>query len=178
MSIVKEEEIKIKALKETGEKMMLAARTAPKARGVDNLEIAMLEGDSIISLAEKMKEIGEKMSRPFFLRDAANIRNSPVVILIGTKIRTIGLKEICGLCGFENCDEKEKHPSIPCIYNTNDLGIAIGSAVSIAADNRVDCRVMFSAGRAALESDLLGADVKIIFAIPLSASGKSPYFDR
>jgi uncharacterized ferredoxin-like protein len=60
----------------------------------------------------------------------------------------------------------------------NDLGIAIGSAVSVAADHRVDNRVMYSIGKAAKELKLLGEEASIIFGIPLSASGKSPFFDR
>ena len=50
----------------------------------------------------------------------------------------------------------------------------VGSAVSKAADMRLDNRVLFSAGNAARELKILGEDVKIILAIPLSASKKSP----
>ena len=59
-----------------------------------------------------------------------------------------------------------------------DLGIAIGSAVSMAADARVDNRVMFSVGRAAMEMKLLGDRVSQMVGIPLCVSGKSPFFDR
>ena len=59
-----------------------------------------------------------------------------------------------------------------------DLGIAIGSAVSVATDARVDNRVMFSIGRAAMEMKLLGDRVCQMVGIPLSVSGKSPFFDR
>ena len=59
-----------------------------------------------------------------------------------------------------------------------DLGIAIGSAVSVAEDARVDNRVMFSVGRSIMEMGILPENVKNIVGIPLSASGKSPYFDR
>ena len=59
-----------------------------------------------------------------------------------------------------------------------DLGIALGSAVSIAADNRIDNRIMFSAGVAAMEMNLLGPGVGEIIGIPLSATKKSIYFDR
>ena len=65
-----------------------------------------------------------------------------------------------------------------CAYDNMDLGIAVGSAASVAADCRIDNRVMFSAGRAALSLGTMGGDVKVILAIPLSAGGKSPYFDR
>ena len=65
-----------------------------------------------------------------------------------------------------------------CAYTGIDLGIAVGSAVSTATDARVDNRIMFSIGRAAQEMHLLGEDVCQIMGIPLSASGKSPFFDR
>ena len=59
-----------------------------------------------------------------------------------------------------------------------DLGIAIGSAAHVASAHHVDSRVMFSAGRAALNLKLFPAEVTIAYAIPLSVSGKSPFFDR
>ena len=58
-----------------------------------------------------------------------------------------------------------------------DLGIAIGSACAMAADMRVDTRVMFSAGLAAQRLGLLG-DCKCVMAIPVSCSSKNPFFDR
>jgi len=50
--------------------------------------------------------------------------------------------------------------------------------VSVAADLRVDNRVMYSVGKAALNIGILGEDVKIAYGIPLSISGKNPFFDR
>jgi uncharacterized ferredoxin-like protein len=82
------------------------------------------------------------------------------------------------MCGFKNCEEKNKFPEIPCVFNTGDLGIAIGSAVSVAMDNRVDNRIMYTAGQAVIELGLLGKDVKIVYVIPLSATSKNPFFDR
>jgi uncharacterized ferredoxin-like protein len=178
MGIIKEENINKKVLIDLAERMMVAARTAPKARGNDNLEIALIEGDDLKTLSSKMREIGTKFNVSFFIRDSVCVENSTVVVLIGTKIKSIGLQDVCGFCGYKNCDEKDKHPDQPCIYNTNDLGIAIGSAVSLAMDNRVDNRVMFSIGKAAIELGLLGKDVKIALGIPLSATGKSIFFDR
>lgn len=43
---------------------------------------------------------------------------------------------------------------------------------------RVDSRVMFSAGLAAQELDFLGDGAHLVFALPLSITAKSPYFDR
>ncbi|MCK4639266.1 MAG: ferredoxin domain-containing protein, partial [Bacteroidales bacterium] len=45
-------------------------------------------------------------------------------------------------------------------------------------DNRVDNRIMYTAGQAVIELGLLGEDVKIVYVIPLSATSKNPFFDR
>ena len=55
--------------------------------------------------------------------------------------------------------------------------IAIGSAVSVAADCRVDSRVLYSAGKAAQLMQYEDFDV-VWLAIPIAAYGKSPFFDR
>jgi len=47
----------------------------------------------------------------------------------------------------------------------------------MATDYRVDNRIMFTIGKAASSLGLLG-DHKLIMGIPLSVSGKSPFFDR
>lgn len=173
---INEQTSRTEALLSVARHMMTAARTAPKACGIDNLEIAMVTGADIETLAAKMHELGIQPKRSFFLRDAENICNSEAVVLIGTHLRTQGLD--CGLCGFPSCSAKQTaNESIPCIFNTNDLGLAIGSAVSVAADNRVDNRVMYSVGVAARELGLL-TDCPIIMAIPIACMGKSPFFDR
>ena len=171
-----EENIREQSLKEVAVKMLTAARTAPKARGVDNLIIAMADRDTIIQISDKMKEISVRDQLAFFFRDAENILQASAIVLIATKIRANGLN--CSLCGYVNCNEKNKNPKAPCIFNTNDLGIAIGSAAAIAADNRADNRVMYSVGIAVKELKLMDEEAAIIFGIPLSASGKSPFFDR
>jgi uncharacterized ferredoxin-like protein len=45
-------------------------------------------------------------------------------------------------------------------------------------DNRVDNRIMYTVGQALLEMGILGPDVKVIYGMPLSISGKNPFFDR
>jgi uncharacterized ferredoxin-like protein len=57
-----------------------------------------------------------------------------------------------------------------------DLGIALGSAVKMASELNVDNRMMYTIGSAAKQLGLLDSD--IIIGIPLSATGKSVYFDR
>lgn len=175
--ILKEESFSEEAILNVAKKMALAARTAPKARGINHIEILIAKGETIKKIADQMKKIGEKYDQSFFIRDAGNLTHSPVVLLLGTRIQSLGLKK-CGLCGFENCEAKNEHPSIPCAFNTGDLGIAVGSAVSVASDHRIDNRIMYTIGMAALELGLFDKDVKIIYGIPLSATSKNPFFDR
>ncbi|MFH2094914.1 MAG: DUF2148 domain-containing protein [Bacteroidota bacterium] len=177
MAIITDDDFRDNLILHIAEKMAVAARTAPKGRGIDNLASCILTGDDIKKLAKKMIFIGNTVQSPFFLRDAENIKIASAVLLLGTRIKTTGLAK-CGMCGFADCSDKEKYPAAPCIFNINDLGIAIGSAVSIAADNRIDNRIMYTAGQAALELELLGKDVRVAFGIPLSATSKNPFFDR
>ncbi len=160
----------------TASKMAAAARTAPKGRGIDNIVIKIAEKNDILELSDYMKKTAEKKNlSPSFFRDAENILSAQALFLIGTKVKSLGLG-YCGLCGFKNCFEKPENT--PCAFNTGDLGIAIGSAVSIAMDERVDNRIMYTVGIMALEKGLLDKDVKIAYAIPLSVSSKNPFFDR
>ena len=159
------------------QQMCTAARTAPKTRGIDYLETAVVTGEELEQLADEMERLSEPLNYPFFMRDAQNVRDSAAVVLIGTSYHWRGLNDGCAYCNFQNCADCKAHNAV-CCYDNIDLGIAIGSAVGIAADARVDNRVLFSAGRAAVSLKMLGENVKIIMAIPLSAHGKSPYFDR
>ena len=178
MKIFHEEDLREEAVLEVARKMMTAARTAPKARGVDNVVVALLKKDGIKEVSEKMKEMARRGGLPdFFLRDAVNILSAEVMLVLGTRIEALGLAP-CGMCGFTDCAEKNRHPEHPCVFNTGDLGIAVGSAASVAMDNRVDNRIMYTVGQALLEMGALGADVRIIFGMPLSISGKNPFFDR
>lgn len=178
MAIYKEDKILDEIIPELAKKIIVAARTAPKTRGMNNLITAILTGNDIRLLANKMKEIGEANDNHIFLRDSQNVLDgAKAVVLLGCKISAAGL-QLCGLCGFENCDEKNKYPNTPCSFNTTDLGIAVGSAVATAADLRIDNRVMYTIGMAAKELNQLGDDCKIIYGIPLSASSKNPFFDR
>ena len=178
MNIFHEQELREEAVYEVARRMMTAARTAPKARGIDNLVIALLKEDGIREVSEKLKEMGRRDNVPdFFLRDAVNILSAKAMVILGTKIAAMGLSP-CGMCGFSNCAEKNKHPEHPCVFNSGDLGIAVGSAVSVAMDSNCDNRVLYTVGQALLEMRTFGADVRIIYGIPLSVSGKNPFFDR
>ena len=178
MKVYYEQELREESIFAVARKMMTAARTAPKAKGVDNLVIALLEKDGIIAVSDTLKTMARRDNLPdFFLRDAVNILSAQALVVFGTKIVSMGLQS-CGMCGFADCAEKNKHPNHPCVFNTGDLGIAMGSAASVAMDHRVDNRIMYTVGRAVLEMGLLGEEVRIVYGIPLSASGKNPFMDR
>ena len=153
-----------------------AARTAPKACGIDHMDTAILTGEDKNKLADEMRRLGKTIPAPFFIRDADNVDASGAVVLVGVKYETRGLNERCGLCGFANCAACTA-AGAACVFTGIDLGIALGSAVAMAADNRVDNRIMFTIGKAAASLGLMG-DYKLIMGIPLSVSGKSPFFDR
>ena len=178
MNLINEQDIHKETVFDIAKKMVIAARTAPKGRGVDNLVMAIAKDKEIKQISDKMRELFEVKNYPsFFMRDSENILSAQAMVLFGTKIEPLGLK-VCGLCGFKNCEEKNIHPGHPCAFNTGDLGIAIGSACSIAMDNRVDNRIMYTVGIAVIEMGLLGEDVKISYGLPISASSKNPFFDR
>ncbi len=165
------------AVLSTARGMCAAARTAPKTRGIDYIDACVVTGEDIHTLADEMDRLADKLGYAFFHRDAQNVRSSTAVVVIGSTYKQRGLGGGCAYCNFENCTQCAKKDGV-CVYDPLDLGIALGSAVSIAADARIDNRIMFSAGKAALSLKLLGPDVKLAMGIPLSASGKSPYFDR
>ena len=168
-----EQDIRNENIKDIAKMLMTAARTAPKARGTDNLVLAVATDDTIVELAEKMKQLAVERNMEFLNRDAENILNCGAVVLFGMKISPLGLN--CGACGFKTCGDKPKN--VPCFFNANDLGIAIGSAASLAADMRVDSRVMFSIGQAVLALNLL-PECSMVLALPLAVKGKSIFFDR
>ncbi len=153
--------------------MMNAARTAPKAKGVDLIECAVVEGEDLQKVSDHLREMGERLGRGGLLRDAANILMGECIVIVGTRTETMGLN--CGHCGYPLCTEKPE--AIPCAFNMIDTGIAIGSACATAADLRMDTRVMYSAGLAAQQLGMLPGCTGVQ-AIAVSCASKSPYFDR
>ena len=147
--ILNERDSRHEQVLQVAQQMMTAARTAPKGKGVDIIEVAMVTESNIRILSDTMKQMYEDNGFKFFLRDADNILQAECVVLIGTRSLPQGLD--CGHCGYEHCGDRKK--GVPCAINSVDVGIAIGSACSVAADHRVDTRVMFSAGLAAQQLD-------------------------
>ncbi|MCM8761306.1 MAG: DUF2148 domain-containing protein [Candidatus Omnitrophica bacterium] len=156
--------------------MAAAARTAPKTRGIDNIQVISIDDEiTRAKIISKMRDIAKAENRSSFERDAQSIAASPVIIAIGVKANPAGLN--CGFCGYAACAELGKTNGI-CSFNSIDLGIAAASAVMIASSFHIDNRLMYSIGRACLDLGLLGADVQQALGIPLSVTGKNPFFDR
>lgn len=169
-------DVETQGLFEAARQICLAARTAPKGRGKDLLTTAIVSGEEKNQITKQMREIGKRCEIPFFGRDADNIDHVELLVLIGTRKEPLGLPH-CGFCGFCDC-QAMLNAGGSCSFNVGDLGIALGSAVSRAADMRVDNRIMYSVGKAVLELGLLDQSVKLVYGIPLSATSKSPFFDR
>jgi uncharacterized ferredoxin-like protein len=156
--------------------MAAAARTAPKTRGIDNIQVLAIDDENTRQIvANKMKEIARSENRPSFERDANNLAASPVTVVIGVQSNPAGLN--CGFCGSPTCDALKLKDGV-CAFNSMDLGIAACSAAGVAASFHVDNRMMFSIGRSCLDLKLFAQGVKQAIGVPLSITGKSPFFDR
>lgn len=164
------------AILHTADLMVTAAKTAPKGSGKDTVISMVLTGIEKDLLANEMRIAADEYDEEFIRRDAENVDNSICVVLIGAKTEPFGLNN-CSMCGFANCGEMVK-AGANCVFNITDLGIAVGSAVSVAADHRIDNRVMYSAGRGAVRLGLFPENVRVCYGIPLYAGSKSIYFDR
>ncbi|RLG58848.1 hypothetical protein DRN86_05130 [Candidatus Geothermarchaeota archaeon] len=182
LPLLSSDDIEERRVLEVARAMCVAARTAPRTKGVDNIVTAIVYGkEDLGKIADEMERLSERWK--FFKRDAENIRKSIALVLIGS-LSSGPYKLDCGACGYASCNEFERavrreglaFVGPTCLYDILNLGIAIGSAVKIASENCVDNRVMYSAGVAARKLGYLKADV--VIGIPLSATGKNIYFDR
>jgi len=188
MAILASGEVEKNAVAMGASLMALSARTAPKTRGVDSVKTMVLTEKDLEQLAVAMeRKVKDKsIELPSFKRDADNVRNSAAVLLIGVSRdpKRIELPLNCGACGYKNCKallatgghEGEDFTGPICIFQAIDLGIALGSAAKLAAALNIDNRMMYTIGAAAKKLNLLDSD--LIIGIPLSATGKNPYFDR
>jgi uncharacterized ferredoxin-like protein len=157
--------------------MVAAAKTAPKAKGVDDVACAILDSEDLLRVEAVMKELQVKLGARTFVRDAENIANSSCLVLLGARNLPIGLGKTCGLCGHKDCEGCQAEKGL-CTHNIADLGIALGAAVAVANTHHIDNRIMFSAGKAAIKMGVFDNDVQVVYGIPLSVSTKSVYFDR
>ena len=160
--------VEASAVMQVAHLMALAARTAPKGRGADHIETVVVSGEDLQQLGEDVISYG---------RDGNCLQKCQALLIIGVKNVPMGLKN-CGFCGFSTCGDCAEIGGM-CAIRQADLGIAVGSAASVAADHRTDTRVLFSVGKKAIDFDMLGNSlVKNAYALGLSSSGKNPFFDR
>jgi uncharacterized ferredoxin-like protein len=178
--------IEADAVRSVAGMMALAARTAPKAVGIDSIRIEVVTGTEQENLAVEMIAGAKDTGFDFFRVNGEQVRMSDATVLIGVEgQKSLGIN--CGGCGYATCVEMAKavtagnnkgalYPGPNCVFKISDLGIAVGSAVKTAAIHNVDNRIMFSAGVAAMRlGHLKGCSVA--YGIPLKASGKNIYFD-
>ncbi|MHA1593756.1 MAG: ferredoxin domain-containing protein [Candidatus Baldrarchaeia archaeon] len=183
MPVLTGKSVEEEAVLQVAKLMAISARTAPKSKGIDDIEVAIVHGEELEKIAKKMEELANKTGDRNYTRDANSVRQSYAIVLIGVHgRRPLGMN--CGLCGFESCEEFLNAKVIDrgmlrgplCVFKLLDLGIALGSAVKTASLHNVDNRMMFRIGTAARLLGLLECD--LIIGIPLAATGKSPFFDR
>ncbi len=152
--IIKSNEAEKDAALGVAKLMLMAARTAPKARGLDTIVSAIVGGEDKNKLADEMERTGREKNLPTRIRDADNLRNCEVVILVAVEYEEDAPKEL----------------------KLVDLGIALGSAAKVAGILNVDNRIMRSIGEAAENLKFLQADY--VVGIPISIKGKNIFFDR
>lgn len=186
MPIITSKQAEKDALLQAAKLMLLSARTAPKSGGIDDIQTALVHGEEKEEIAKEMEKIIQERPNASagFKRDHQNLRDSEAVLLIGVRgTKKFGLN--CGGCGYPTCEEFEKaekkleqdFEGPNCIFKLLDVGIALGSAAKTAGTLNVDNRIMYRIGTAAKRLKIL-PEASIIMGIPISAKGKSIYFDR
>ncbi len=183
MPIIRKEG-EISGILEAAKLMLVSARTAPKSGGIDDIVLAVVYGKEKDEIATEMERIAEERNVERFRRDSKNLRDSEAALLVGIRgPKSFGLD--CGACGYKSCDsfdrigEKQGLDFVgpTCIFKALDMGIALGSAAKTASLLNVDSRIMYRIGTAVKRLELL-PEAQVIMGMPLSATGKSIYFDR
>lgn len=181
--IVREEDFREDAVRIAAYLMSISARTAPKSKGEDDVEIIYVDGEDKERLAKAMIDFGQERGMEGFVRDGESVKKALGILLIGVNGGK-PLKLNCGACGYASCKEFESagrkqgkdFVGPNCVFKLLDLGIAIGSAVKLASLINVDNRIMYRIGTIARKLGIAKADV--VMGIPLASLGKNPFFDR
>ena len=184
MPILDGREQERKGVFEISNLMVVAARTAPKSGGRDDIVTAIVYGPEAEALAADMGKIAVERKQPTWIQHAKIIKDSDAIVLIGV-MGTRSYRTNCGACGYKSCEDFTKAEKRSgqdfdgpnCIFKVLDLGIALGSAVKIAGMLNADNRLYYRIGAAARRLRYV-PEASIIIGIPLSATGKNPYFDR
>lgn len=99
--IQNERDIRHEHILNVARQMMTAAVLLRKGKGIDIIEVALVTGEDIKILSDKMIAMVEEHGMKFFLRDADNILSAECIVLIGTREQAQGLN--CGHCGYATC---------------------------------------------------------------------------
>lgn len=164
--------------------MLVAARTAPKSGGRDDIVTAMATSPETEALAAEIERIAAEEKDAAWLKPVALVRSAVAIVLIGVR----GTKAYvcnCGACGYAGCADfaaaakraGRDYDGPNCIFKIMDLGVALGSAVKTAGLLNADNRLYYRIGKAARRLGYL-PEASVIIGIPLSATGKNPNFDR
>jgi len=159
--------------------MVVAARTAPKSGGRDDILTAIVHGPEIGAAAVDMGEIAVERSDPAWMKHAKIIKDAAAIVLIGV-MGTKSCVTNCGACGCKSCDEFTKSAKRPgqdfdgpnCIFKTLDLGIAVCSAAKIVSILNAGNRLYYRIGAVARRLGYM-PEASVIIGIPLSATGKT-----
>jgi uncharacterized ferredoxin-like protein len=190
MSILAANEVEQEAIVTAAKLIMAAVTTAPKTRGVSTIQSVLIQGEDTERLAQAMERHGPRKAAAadIFDRDARNVRASAAVLLIGVKGTMPKKPEKplnCGACGYPTCAEfigtrkgksGEDFNGPLCVFQSIDLGIALGVAAKVAAELNIDNRLMYTIGAGAMKMEILDSD--IIVGLPLSVAAKNIFFDR
>ena len=110
--ILNERDSRHEQVLQVAQQMMTAARTAPKGKGVDIIEVAMVTESNIRILSDTMKQMYEDNGFKFFLRDADNILQAECVVLIGARFRRGWIVDIADMSIAETAKRECPVPSI------------------------------------------------------------------
>jgi len=100
MPLITSQEAEESGLIRAAELMLISARTAPKAKGEDDILTAMVFGEDKEKLASEMERMADERGDPGFRRDARSVRDSSIVVIIGVR-GTKGLGLNCGGAAFQ-----------------------------------------------------------------------------
>ncbi len=164
--------------------MVIAARTAPKSGGRDDILTAIVYGLETEAMAADMSKMAVERNDAAWMKHAKIIKGADAIVLIGVR-GTKSYVTNCGACGYNSCDDFTKAEKRSgrdfdgpnCIFKTLDLGIAVCSAAKIASILNADNRLYYRIGAVARRLRYM-PEASVIIGIPLTATGKNPNYDR
>jgi uncharacterized ferredoxin-like protein len=128
------------ALLQVANMMALAARTAPKARGEDYIDIVVITGPELQKLGKAMLKFGERVNDMDYERDGMCVRNSTACLIVGVRDPLERKGTPKGKEGRKGGSKGDFYDESERVKRYLDLGIALGSAAKTASILNADCR--------------------------------------